>query len=118
MTNKEEVLMTKSDLKNRMLVRAKCGSLYMVVDGFLVKESGWFSLNCYNEDLTIKRDVRVKGCINLEDYDITKVYSVAKSFNTNECELLWERPEVKELTIQEIEDKLGYKVKIVGEKLK
>lgn len=108
--------MTKSDLKNRMLVRTKCGSLYMVVDGFLVKESGWLSLNCYNEDLTTKSNLIVEGSKSLEDLDITKVYSTAKCFNTDGCELLWERPEAKELTLKEIEAALGYSVKIVKEK--
>lgn len=55
-------------------------------------------------------------------YSIVRVYSLSNSsrlFNTQTRQLLWEYEEaVKEMTIEEIEAELGYKVKIVCNKEK
>lgn len=54
------------------------------------------------------------------EYMIEKVYreaSDARYWDLDEKDLLWEyseNEEIKEMTIKEIEDKLGYKIKIVG----
>ena len=56
------------------------------------------------------------------DLDIVKVYDILNSssgslsniFGTYNRELLWEREEVKELTVEEISKLLGYKVRVVG----
>ena len=56
----------------------------------------------------------------LKEYMIVKVYKEAKNsryWTLDDKELLWEYPtnkEAKEMTIKEIEDKLGYRIRIVG----
>lgn len=54
------------------------------------------------------------------EYMIEKVYKEAPNaryWDLNEKDLLWEyfeNKETKEMTVKEIEDKLGYKIKIIG----
>lgn len=57
-----------------------------------------------------------------EQYSIVKIYGLSKDyslFKESGRDLLWEYKEpVKEITIAEIEEKLGYKIKIVDNKEK
>ena len=103
---------TKADLKDRMVVELRNGGDYLVVDELLLSDSGFMSLSRYKNDLTIS-DSSAK-------WDIVKVYdktNVLPPFDTFDApQLLWERKEVKEVTISEIEEKFGCKVKIVKEK--
>ena len=71
----------------------------------------------YNNDLTCKGENR--------KYDIMKVYAqyrghfidgtVLQKNAIRHMDLIWERVEVKEMTIPEIEKKLGYPIKIIKE---
>lgn len=109
--------MKKSDLKTGYLVEIRDGSLYNVVlnnvsmkgkENTLVGRYGIIDLEGYNEDM-IDAD--------LESLDIVKVYLTPNSYfgyTTYNCELLWEREEKVEMTVAEIEEKLGVKnLKIV-----
>lgn len=98
---------TKADLKNRMVVECRNGGRYMVVDDRLLSNDGFNFLYSYDEDLIIKnREVK--------EYDIMKVYAKITILDLESAnDILWERLEVKEITMSEIEEKFGCKVKIV-----
>lgn len=109
--------MTLDDLKTGMIVKTRDGDSYMVMRDFLGDISiladisnnktisrKWIKMSGYTQDLT---------CTKVSSLDIMSVYS------SDPCEidiprgLLWERKEYKEVTMQEIEEKFGCKVKIV-----
>ena len=101
---------TKSDLKNRMVVEYRNGERRMVVDNVLVGNTLFGYLEEYNDDLTNKE---------FSILDIMKVYDVIcnlEALISPRClRLLWQRSEVKEVTMAEVEEKFGCKVKIVKE---
>lgn len=115
--------MKKSDLKTGMVVETRNNEHYLVMlnpdceDRDLIHFKGGFMPLCdYDDDLTI-RDGDT-------EWDIVKVYQLCESIcliinnaATAMCgsKVLWERPaETVEMTIAEIEEKLGVKnLKIV-----
>jgi len=105
---------TKADLRNRMVVQYRNGERRMVVGDVLLGDNCWCCLAQYNDDL-----IRI-GC--RRDYDIMKVFPKIWGYNRmrtisvgNGAKILWERSEVKEVTMDEVEEKFGCKVKIVKE---
>ena len=111
--------MTLDDLKTGMIVTVRTGDSYIVMRDFLGDISiltgisdnktisrKWIKMSGYTQDLT---------CTKAPILDIMSVYS------SDPCEidiprgLLWERKECKEVTMKEIEEKFGCKVKIVEE---
>lgn len=108
---------TKSDLKNRMVVEYRNGYRRMVVDDVLVGNTRYGDLKEYNDDLSYNGGYN--GTLDSE-LDIVKVYSEINVFgNKDDIRKLgtpiWERSEVKEVTMSEVEEKFGCKVKIVKE---
>lgn len=100
---------TKSDLKNRMVVVTAQGETYMVVDEYFINSNGFNRLSEYDDNLrTIQR-------LKFFNNDIVKIYDITTSINTHGKKLIWERSEVKEVTMSEVEEKFGCKVKIVKE---
>lgn len=113
--------MKKSDLiAGKHVVETSDGAKYLIFDSKEGKfmfgiHYGLIDLERYHEDLT--RNSADKK------YDITKVYELkcpASQYSIKErCEeyltLVWERTEPKEMTMAELEEELGYKVKIVKE---
>lgn len=104
----------KQDLRNRMVVELRNGERYLVIfntDGSIHLMHGngchWTDCNNMKEDLTFSWDER--------EYDIMKVYSKVYVFTDVNCtkDILWERQEVKEMTMEDIEELMGCKVKIV-----
>lgn len=119
--------MNKSDLKTGMVVEVKNGEKYLVMLNAENKSmslinfnGGFMSLDDYDESL---------NCVNGDDVDewsVIKVYSLEKNISvifscTNRviknAKVLWERREEPvEMTVAEIEKKLGIKnLKIVKE---
>lgn len=100
---------TKDNLKSGMVVITRNKMEALVVNDLLLFHSGFEPLSNYTDDLVISEE----GC---EEYDIVKVYAQSNTWagGTNKSfpreELLWEREEVKEYTMQEIADKLGIPV--------
>ena len=103
---------TLNDLKVGMLVELRDGRKYLIaktIDNELVgtRDSGFMLVERYENDLSFE------GC---STNDIVKVYSIRKtktnmySYSTNDRDLLFERKEPKELTMQEIADKFGIPV--------
>ena len=108
--------MTKNDLKNGMVVETKCGERFICIDGYLVGEGAFSEFDNYDDNM--------ENNFN-KDYDIVKVFnpywgSIINVFNKDRDEfykIFWERDsEAKEVTMTEIEEKFGCKIKIVKEK--
>lgn len=112
--------MTLNDLKTGMIVKTREGKYNIVMRDFIDagdilaglsfnnKISGtWTSLSNYNQDMT--------HCA-LPNLDIVNVYASSVYSADTPTKLLWERKEYKEVTMQEIEEKFGCKVKIIEDK--
>ena len=102
---------TLDDLQFADIVTTRNGERYVVSDGGIYGESSDYKLDC--DDLSDDYDVNLI-CINSwdsnnSDFDIVKVERAGQ--------VIWERPEeVKEMTIAEICEALGYEVKVIKEK--
>lgn len=111
---KVDSIMTKSDLKTGMIVTTRDGSEYWVLkdnttgyDSFVdVNYKKCIPFHSYSEDF--------KCYIHPEKSDIIKIEE-PEFFNPKASRvLLWEREEIKEVTMEEVEKKFGCKVKIVN----
>lgn len=108
---------TKSDLKTGMVVEYRNGSRRLVLRDYqgtgedLLIGDRWSSFNFYNEDLTYSSGDK--------DYDIMKVYVAINYCDTLylldskccKCRVVWERKEIKEVTLEQIAEKFGVDVK-------
>lgn len=112
--------MTKNDLKSGMTVVTRNGNKYLVLtncgsstlqDFCLVGPTGFLESGEYNDDL-----LDIDG-YNYDEWDIMEVYNEKISANTysmpTHSNPIWKRVEHKEMTIAEIEEELGYPIKIV-----
>ena len=95
--------MTKSDLKNGMVVELASGSRALVINGLLLFEDSYQGLSAYKDDLTTK--------IFNNEFQINKVFK-SKLYNlcdvlTDYLSLIWEREEKEEI-------KVGDKVKVIN----
>jgi hypothetical protein len=113
----EGMAMTKSNLKNGMVVEYSIGldddKFAMVLNDNLVDLTGFMELKMYNEDLF---------CEVNNDFDIIAVYEVENDGHNlidilkgKTLKKLWQREEVKEMTVEDIEKVVGHKVKVIGE---
>ena len=112
----EEKQFTKADLKTGMVVEIRGGGRYLVIGNRMVNEDDHLLLGDYREDLTDGDD--------MTDFDIVKVYEINSDYLYDiedvllhsSLNLIWERKEevVKEMSVEEIEKELGYKVKVVN----
>ena len=126
-------MMTKADLKTGMIVTTKDGDKYMVFLNAVAnstKETDilvnlrfkgcWNRLCYYNEDLTYGNNLACNDRTDFEwhrKHDIVKVSlpdSYARFIHDIEEKVIWQREEVKEVTMAEVEEKFGCKVKIVS----
>ena len=99
---------TKKDLKTGMIVELATGTRYLLVNDTLIGATGQMNFSHYNENLIYDGD---------SIYNINKVYLKEEcywglGFNRNldtlcHTTLLWERPEIIEMSVEEIAEKLG-----------
>ena len=87
-------IMTKSDLKNGMVVELASGSRALVINGLLLFEDSYQGLSAYKDDLTTK--------IFNNEFQINKVFK-SKLYNlcdvlTDDLTLIWEREEKSKLS--------------------
>ena len=106
---------TKADLKTGDVILRRNGSVEIVNRelGMLIRKHGWNDLDAIREDLTDTTDSR---------YDIV---AVKRPTEKGECQfcvfeqewgtLVYERPEVEEMTLAEVCKALGREIKIVKE---
>ena len=127
---------TKPDLKDGMVVEYRNGRRRLVLNEKFIGEDGNTHFNDFNNDLTSAKDGRSLFGARFQDFDIMKVYSTAAEYtkylfaelgflkiillltSIDELTLIWEREEEsehKEMTVEEIEKELGYKIKVVGD---
>ena len=105
--------MTKSDLRDGMVVKIRDGKLCIVIGNRIISDNGWLSLDVYMEDLTYQQ--------GSEFYDIVAIYdiplrSLDLNYWTEGKKPIWVRTEETIMTISDIEKRLGIKnLKIVSE---
>ena len=111
-----------SKLKSGMLVVLRNGQTRMVVES---KDKGMLLMNELNKCCELAKyddDFHNTGSLG-SDFDIMEIYDLPSTgghggvitfnMNTDERDLLWERNDVKEMTMEEIIAELGYDIKIV-----
>ena len=111
--------MKLDDLKTGMIVTTRNGDSHIVMRDFVdvgdilagISDNDnitntWTSLSEYNKDMKHNK---------LPGLDIMSVYTSYLYGIDTPKKLLWQREEYKEVTMEEIEEKFGCKVKIVGE---
>ena len=107
-TLKEKIkTMTKSDLKNGMVVELADGSRALVINGLLVFEDGYQGLSSYKDDLTIKpfnNEMQINKVFKSKLYNLCDVL-------VDNLTLIWERKEEKEKI------KVGDNVKVIDKDL-
>ncbi len=119
--------MENSELRAGMLVELKNGEVGILIPwtrGRTLEVVGRVSGELHAIADAILRgseeaEYRVK--CNTQEYDIVKVYSeyfnnAFDALDPKGRKLLWEFSKPQELTVEQIEEILGYKIKIVGEK--
>lgn len=110
----EHAPLTKSDLKDGMVIENREGTILLLVGDVLMNS------NQYMWSTTIKDDLTHKI---FRDLDIVKVYTTSGNtfstvLNESNLTLIWERkeePSHKEMTVEEIEKELGYKIKVIAD---
>jgi hypothetical protein len=120
----EAVSFTKADLKDGMVVETResySDNRYLVLGDKLIQKRAYLGLREFSDDLT-NRMFPVTG----NKYDIIKVYEsdpydTEGLFDEKYLKLIWDRDAQeedshKEMTVEEIEKELGYKIKVVGDK--
>jgi hypothetical protein len=124
----------KKDLKNGYILEDENGNIWLVLE----RKSGLFATEIRKFDGSTPNELG-SSIINFEDAltedlksennafnptcDIVKVYDLpdytSNYLDVKNRELLWKREEeeveVEELTVDEISEKLGYKIKVIGE---
>lgn len=111
----EEKQFTKANLKPGMVVEYRNGGRRLFMNDTFMGFDGWMPVDDYSNDLVETR------CGDY-DLDIVKVYTtnakmLDRAFKDDYLTLIWERKEeeiVKEMSVEEIEKELGYKVKVVN----
>lgn len=112
--------MKLNDLKTGMIVTTRNGNSYIVMRDFIddgdvlaglscsnIISVTWTSLSNYNQDMTYS---------GFPYLDIVSVYASYPYSADTPTRLLWERNEYQEVTMKEIEEKFGCKVKIIDDK--
>lgn len=101
-------------LETGMFGEMNNGDIFVIVNNLIVYQGGSFDQVHYfdNDDLSCELD---------EDWSIAKLTNKAKSFTQYESleddDFLFDRSkEAKRMTIAEIEEELGFKIEIVGDK--
>jgi hypothetical protein len=107
---------TKRNLENRMVVELRRGGFYLVVDDYLLSANGFMFLGNYNEELKYCNVNEYPNNPYDKEWDIIRVYARVGCLpvTTNRLNKIWERPEIKEVTMSEVEEKFGCKVKIIN----
>ena len=108
----EPAAFPKDKLKNGMIVEYRDGTFRMVHNGLLIGDVKYSPLTDYDDEL--------KSLEN-EDRDIINVYistaaSLSEIWKDYTLELLWTRNRVepKKITLDDLEELLGYRVTVIG----
>lgn len=94
---------TKADLKDGMVVEYKNGKRRLVIANMLIGEDGFLTLDSFRENLEN---------IKFMDNTIVKIFKIKEAMTFNyildddNLKLIWERIEVKHMTVDEMQKKL------------
>ena len=108
MISKEEKTL-KGFLTERRVVELRNGDRYLVVGEFLMGENDYFIKDDFTDDLA--------NC-GLHKLDIVRIYEEIPKIGAlhyKELGIIWER-KPKKMTVEEIEEALGYEIKVVWKK--
>lgn len=94
---------TKADLRDGMVVKHRNGDKRMVISEALIGENGYADRNCFREDLTHRyfKDLDIVGVYAIQEYN-----NFADMLSDYNLELIWERTELKKMTVEEMRKKL------------
>ena len=108
--------MTKADLKDGMVVEIRCGRRYLVLRGHLLNEDGGFMfLDSFDKNMEAMIGERSDERDIVKVYYPTLIHALDVLNKRTDGGLIWKREEIKEVTMAEIEEKFGCKVKVVKE---
>lgn len=100
---------TKDMLQTGMVIKNREGDYRLVINNKLVGENCYGDLNEYSDDMCSDYN---------HEFDVMEVYTKINVLrdieHINAGRLLWTRKEQREITMDEIEEKFGCKVKIVN----
>lgn len=107
-----ELVTPKDILEPGMIFECRNGYKYMYInDDYAIATDGQYI-----------NDIHNTGALSEKEWDIVKIYKVAFAYgffntfkNLLEEDVIWEKAPVKEMTIKEISEKLGYEVKVIKE---
>ena len=105
--------MTLNDLKDGMVVKTREGMLGMVHGARILFEKSHTDLNEYKMDLTRNDEYSRLDIIAI--YRSDRPTSLNTFFRVDNLIELWERAPEVEMTVAQIEEKLGYRIKIISE---
>lgn len=116
--------MKLDDLKTGMIVKTRDGKCHIIMKDFLDEgdilagistnayiSNSWTRLSNYSQDMTFSDH-------GLPELDIVEVWKGSPFCIDVPEKLLWKREEYKVVTMKEIEEKFGCKVKIIQEENK
>lgn len=94
---------TKADLRDGMVVKYRNGDKRMVINEAMIGVEGYSDKFHFREDLThrVFEDLDIVGV-----YETKKYGSFAETLSDNNLILIWERKEPKEMTVEEMKQKL------------
>lgn len=106
---------TKDDLKDGMVVEYADGRRRLVTGELLLGNDGYSKLEEYSDNLEY---IPYPCYFDSEELRIDKIYSaymntLPKYFNDKNLNLIWEREDPKVMTIEDIEEAIGYKIEII-----
>lgn len=102
--------MNKKDLKNEMIVETRHGTRYLYCEGVMRSLDSWNVLANYTDNLN---NIEFRNLDIVKVYENTGKYSLNTIFKSKYLKLIWQRPEIPELSEREIEvlkalDVIGY----------
>lgn len=105
--------MKKADLKSGMVIEVRSGDRYLVLRDN--KKLTFMNANCksYIDSRNLGKDMLRLTYNNLDIMRVFDKVSILNDVQNTTC-LLWERKEVKKMTLAEIENELGYKVEVIA----
>lgn len=108
----ELISFAKSDLKDGRVVEIRNGKRFLVLNDKLIGKDSWMSIKHIHDDLS------PNGDLTIDKVYATSAYLTEQFFDNKYLALIWERPKeepAKKMTVEEIENELGYKVEIVSD---
>lgn len=124
--------MKKSELKTGMIVTLRNGNEYVFMKDFIVDDD--YTMGSCNEGIIVNGHKPSWSKMNHYDHNLKAITISDRSldimkveipnhpyaftnipYNRKYRKLVWERKEVKQMTVAEIEAILGYKIEIVSE---